>query len=173
MSYYILAHAFCIVHALNNNGEQFLLLSQYGMFQQASAFNQDISNWDLSSGYNFVSGLGLLWETCSSSYCFLYYSSSSSEWTKQTKALHTSSFFNNLTTPIIVNNNGAPLLLLSQLNMFREADAFNQPSIYCKYQSNQNFLDGEQDICLGSTISCGWGQTDCPTTAPPTPFPWK
>ena len=112
------------------------------MFWEASAFNQDISNWDVSSGIHVVSGLGLLWETCSSCYCFLYYSSSSSEWTKQTKALHTSSFFNNLTTPIIVNNNGAPLLLLSQRWMFAGATTFNQDISTWNVDSGQDFVSG-------------------------------
>ena len=40
-----------------------LLLSQYAMFQNASAFNQDISEWVVTNGINFVSGLGLF-ESC-------------------------------------------------------------------------------------------------------------
>uniref|UniRef100_A0A7S3QIK2 BspA family leucine-rich repeat surface protein n=1 Tax=Chaetoceros debilis TaxID=122233 RepID=A0A7S3QIK2_9STRA len=54
--------------------------------------------------------------------------------------------------------------------MFNQAVAFNQPQTYCKLQqSNSKFHDGV-NVCSGS-ISCGWGQTDCPATAPPTPFP--
>ena len=40
---------------MNNNTTLLLRLpSQYGMFFRASAFNQDISKWDVSSGTNFV-----------------------------------------------------------------------------------------------------------------------
>jgi surface protein len=34
------------------------LLSQRGMFAEATSFNQDLSSWDVSAGTEFVSGLG-------------------------------------------------------------------------------------------------------------------
>jgi len=56
--------------------------------------------------------------------------------------------------------------------MFTSAAAFNQPQTYCKYQSNSNFLNaGETSVCGGSTISCGWGQTDCPVPITASEFP--
>ena len=48
---------------INNNIAPLLLLSQNAMFSRAMTFNQDISGWDVGSGTNFVSGLGL-WESC-------------------------------------------------------------------------------------------------------------
>ena len=53
---------------MKNNIAQLIMLSQNGMFYLATAFNQDISNWNVGSGTNFVSGLGL-WESWSSR-CF-------------------------------------------------------------------------------------------------------
>jgi surface protein len=50
---------------INNNTTLLRLLSQYYMFQGATAFNQDISSWDVSSGTLFVSGSGL-WVSWSS-----------------------------------------------------------------------------------------------------------
>jgi hypothetical protein len=38
------------------NLASFLFLWQFGMFGLATAFNGDISDWDVSSGTNFVSG---------------------------------------------------------------------------------------------------------------------
>ena len=41
---------------INNKLAKHILLSQRGMFDGAVAFNQDISNWDVSKGIEFVSG---------------------------------------------------------------------------------------------------------------------
>ena len=40
------------------------------MFQKTTAFNQDISGWDVSSGTKFVSGMGQ-WESLSSCYFWI------------------------------------------------------------------------------------------------------
>ena len=53
----------------NNNVAPLLMLSQNGMFYQASAFNADISTWNVSSGEYFVSGMVGLWKSWSSR-CF-------------------------------------------------------------------------------------------------------
>ena len=51
-----------------DNARWLPLLPQDGMFDGASAFNQNISGWDVSSGVNFVSGFGL----CESLFCHLF-----------------------------------------------------------------------------------------------------
>ena len=58
---------------INNNIAPLLLLSQDFMFSGATAFNQDISNWNVGNGTSFVSGMGL-WESWSSR-CFRLMSS--------------------------------------------------------------------------------------------------
>ena len=50
---------------INNHMVSLLLLSQISMFHSATAFNQDISRWDVGSGTKFVGGAGL-WESWSS-----------------------------------------------------------------------------------------------------------
>jgi len=50
--------------------------------------------------------------------------------------------------------------------MFKNAEAFNQPLLYCKWQSNDIFKLTTPNPCDGSK-SCGWGQPElCFSTAP-------
>ena len=44
--------------------------------------------------------------------------------------------------------------------MFFNAYAFNQPLLYCKWQTNNSFKNTTPNPCLGS-VSCGWGQSEC------------
>jgi len=42
--------------------------------------------------------------------------------------------------------------------MFIDAEAFDQPLLYCKWQSNNIFKNMSADPCEGS-VSCGWGES--------------
>ena len=47
---------------MKNNTTLLRLLSQSDMFNYVTAFNLDISDWNVGSGTSFVSGMGL-WES--------------------------------------------------------------------------------------------------------------
>jgi len=54
--------------------------------------------------------------------------------------------------------------------MFLNASAFDQPLLYCNWQSENSNLKDAQNVCDG-TVTCGWGDETCPPTIAPTPTP--
>jgi hypothetical protein len=61
--------------------------------------------------------------------------------------------------------------LCSQKNMFLGATSFDQPLLYCNWQSKNSIFKDTAGACDG-TVTCGWGnETSCPTTANPTATP--
>ena len=56
--------------------------------------------------------------------------------------------------------------LLPQDYMFDRATSFDQPSLYCNWQSNSYFKYGS-NVCTNGA-NCGWDQTTCPVTPAPT-----
>ena len=60
--FFCLSNIIATIPIINTNITPLLLLSQHSMFRGATAFNQDISDWNVSNGIEFVSGLGL-WES--------------------------------------------------------------------------------------------------------------
>ena len=66
--FFCLSNIIATTPIMNDNSTPPLLLSQAWMFSRATTFNQNISNWNVSSGTDFVSVMGL-WESWSSC-CF-------------------------------------------------------------------------------------------------------
>ncbi len=55
--------------------------------------------------------------------------------------------------------------------MFLNASAFDQPLLYCNWNSqNSKLKEDGSDVCDG-TVTCGWGDETCPPTIAPTPSP--
>ena len=100
------------------------------MFHGASAFNQDISKWDVRSGTDFVSALLLWLLECCSLWCFLV--SISGHW--NTVASH-------LAHACIVTYFKMGLNILpSQDEMFRGATTFNQDISKWDVSSGTSFV---------------------------------
>jgi len=57
--FFCLSNIIATTPIMKNNIAPLLLLSQDYMFFGATAFNQDISDWNVGSGIYFVSGMGL------------------------------------------------------------------------------------------------------------------
>ena len=65
----------------------------------------------------------------------------------------------------------ASTLWCPQDNMFNGATSFNQPLLYCNWQSLSSvFENSSSSVCAG-TITCGWGDDTCPPTPSPIPAP--
>ena len=60
--------------------------------------------------------------------------------------------------------------LLPQHNMFDGATSFNQTSIYCNWQSNDDFKN-DPNVCSNNGANCGWGQTSTSCLGTPAPVP--
>ncbi len=56
--------------------------------------------------------------------------------------------------------------------MFVAAEVFNQPLVYCKWQSNTYFTNTSPNPCEGS-VSCGWGLSECPFTCVDSPLQFQ
>ena len=56
--------------------------------------------------------------------------------------------------------------LRSQQRMFYGAENFDQPLLYCNWhnKSASALQSGGNDVC-DRTVTCGWGNETCPTTA--------
>jgi hypothetical protein len=54
--------------------------------------------------------------------------------------------------------------LCSQGSMFNGATSFDQPLLYCNWQSKSETFTTSTNVCDG-TVTCGWGNETCPTTA--------
>jgi hypothetical protein len=54
--------------------------------------------------------------------------------------------------------------------MFEGATSFDQPLLYCNWQSKSEIFKASSNLCT-ATVTCGWGNNTCPTTAKPTPSP--
>ncbi len=48
--------------------------------------------------------------------------------------------------------------------MFEGASSFDQPLLYCNWQNKSAFFQDSDFVCDG-TVTCGWGNEICPTTA--------
>ena len=55
--------------------------------------------------------------------------------------------------------------------MFYGAETFDQPLVYCKWQSNTYFTNAN-DACEG-TLSCGWGLSECPFVCVDSPLEFQ
>jgi hypothetical protein len=60
--------------------------------------------------------------------------------------------------------------LRSQYGMFDGATSFDQPHLYCNWQSKSASFTTFTNACDG-TVTCGWGDDTCPPTTAPTPSP--